>query len=320
MAVTYSLTAGTVEAGFCPVDYQDILEEFALRLTLILPDYYASFVISITTPAAEDQDKVWLKLDGAGDPIGFFFYVGGIWTQIDAPNVHVGLLGGSTNNYTLTVANYPSTSGPRTHDVFIVKVPVSGANTAASTLNLNGLGTKPIMSGGVALWAGALESEKWYTMVFDGTNYEVEAIRLFDVTSIPGGNAGDFLRTRDPGTGVETNWEAPFVGAEQGIPGAGSSASFSHGLTTTPISYSVRLRCKTIDLGYAVGDEVDLHGLFLSTTQIEQPAFAVMANATTIIAIRNSAVTTIQMINKSTGSDAGTITEGSWRVVAYAIR
>lgn len=315
MSVELTLTAGTLPQGFCPTTEQARLNGYAAALSIILPDYYGQFVISSSTPAAEDQDKVWLKLDGSGNPIGFFLYVGGAWTQISAPNVWVGDCAGSANAYTLTVSNYPSSTGPRTNDVFIVSIPA--ANTGASTLNLNSTGNKDIKSAGAALWDGALEADKWYTLVYDGTNYEVSAIKELTVSEITPGTDKQFLRT---GTGPVSQWESAYYGTGQAIPAAGSSVTFTHGLGSTPLFTNVRLKCTTTDLNYAVGSEVDIPPLYDAENNNDHPAFAVYCNSTSIVVVRNSIATDIQLINATTGSDSGTITEGSWQLVAYAIR
>lgn len=318
MSETITPTAATLPQGFCPSTEQDRLDQYAESLSITIGDYYGQFVISSTTPDPADQDKIWLKLDGSDNPIGFFKYVSGAWTQIDAPNVWVAVGGGSANAYTLTLSNYPSSTGPRTRDVFIFSVPA--ANTGASTLNLNSTGAKSIKSGGSDLWSGALGLNKWYLCVYDGTNYEVEAIKQLLASDVPAGADNDFFRTRNVSGTLTSQWESPFVGAETAIPGAGSPATFAHLLPVTPCMVDVRLRCKTSNLNWAVNDEVRLESLFYSVGDNEHPAFTVYANASQVGVVRNSAAAAIQLADKSSGSDAVAITEGSWKLVCYAIR
>lgn len=75
-----------------------------------------------------------------------------------------------TNTYTVTIDNTPSLSiGLR------VAVKFTNSNTGASTLNINGLGAKPIVkAGGTALSSGNLKANGVYTLVYDGTNFQLQ--------------------------------------------------------------------------------------------------------------------------------------------------
>lgn len=314
MSATISPTAATLPQGFCPSTEQDRLDQYAESLSITIGDYYGQFVISSTTPDPADQDKIWLKLDGSDNPIGFFKYVSGAWTWIDAPNVWVAAAGGSANAYTLTFLNYPSSTGPRTGDVFIFSVPA--ANTGASTLNLNSTGAEAIKSAGGALWSGALELNKWYLCVFDGTNYEVEAIKQLLASDVPAGSDNDFFRTRNVSGTLTSQWESPYVGAEQAVPSAGNNVTWSHGLTTTPIVWRVMLINKTAEYGYNANDEVPPEA-FTSTGGTGW--HSTFANSTTIGLVYDSGASGPYIRNKSTGASTA-ITPGNWKVKCYAIR
>ena len=315
MSATITPTPTTLPADFCPSTEQERLDTYAENLLITIGNYYGQFVISDTTPDPADNDKAWLKLDGSGDPIGWFLYVSGAWTQIDAPNVWTDAGAGVADAYTATFANYPSSTGPRTNDTFIISIPA--ANTGACTLNVNGLGAEAIKSAGSDPWSGALEADKWYVFVYDGTNFEVTAIKQVTAASISPGTDKQFLRTNSTPAG---QWESAYYGTGQAIPAAAGSVTFTHGLGSTPLFFHVRLKCTTSDLNYSVGDEVDVQGLMKSNSNHEQAAFACMANASSIVVIRNVDAPSIQMINKTTGSDSAAITEASWQVIAYAIR
>lgn len=318
MSTTITPTAATLPQGFCPSTEQERLDEYAESLSITIGNYYGQFVISGTTPSSGDQDKVWLKLDGGGAPIGFFYYVSGVWTQIDPPNVWVATAGGSVNAYTLTVSNYPSTTGPRTNDVFFFSIPALQGNTAASTLNLNATGAKNVKSANSDLWAGALEEKKWYSVVYDGTNYEVTAIKQIDEGDIPPGSDNDFLRTRNVSGTLTTQWESAYVGTEQSIPAAGDKKTWAHLLTTVPIMYQVRFRCKTAEFGYVAGDEVDAGSLQFSSSQNEN-WFATYVTDSNIGLIRPNVGDPILILDKTSAAESN-LTEANWRVVAYAIR
>lgn len=316
MSETLTLTAATLPPGFCPATQQEQLDTYADYLTVQIPDYYTSIVISDTDPAPADQDKVWLKLDGSGDPLDFFLYVGGTWTQINPPNLWVGAVGGVADAYTFSPTNYPGGGAPRTNDVFILKI--NAANTGACTLNLNASGAVSIKSAGSNPWAGALEANKWYTFVFDGTNYEVESIKQLTAGAITPGTNGQFIRTR----GGVSVWESYYASGETAIPSAGNAATFTHGLSSVPIVVEIRLRCTDAggDVGYPQNREVQVWTGYSASASNEDPAFSVSVSDTAIYAMRNSDAASIIVANGSTGSPAVAINESKWALVCYAIR
>ncbi|MDA8150169.1 MAG: hypothetical protein M0041_03390 [Nitrospiraceae bacterium] len=63
----------------------------------------------------------------------------------------------------------------------VIAVKVANTNTAASTLNVNGLGAYSILQGGIALTGGELPASGWCLFEFDGTYWNV-------VGMAPGGN------------------------------------------------------------------------------------------------------------------------------------
>lgn len=103
-----------------------------------------------------------------------------------------------------------------------------------------------------------------------------------------------------------------FTSAEQAFPAAATMVSVSHGLGAVPFSYSVHLRCKTAELGYAVGDEVQI------TSNID--ADGGRRNATSV---NETSITFTPLINnyflpvKNTAAP-GNITAANWRLVFRA--
>jgi hypothetical protein len=321
MSTTLVPTAGALPQGFCPTTEQERLDEYCANTTIELPDYYGQFVVSSTTPSAGDQDKIWLKLDGSNNPIGWFKYVSGAWTQIDPPNVWYGALTGSANTYALSLSNYPSTLAPVTGHVFVVKIPTGSTNTGASTVNLNAFGAKAVKSAGSDVWSSALVADRWYTLVYDGTNYELTNNKQLLASDVPAGSDGDFFRTRNVSGTLTSKFESPYIGTEQSVPSAGGSVTWSHSLGAVPIHVQVRFRCKTADfLNYSVNDEVDALSAF-GTAGNDQYLSTVIANSTQVVFVRNSGTGSgIQIANKTTGSTAAAITEANWKLVCYAIR
>ena len=58
----------------------------------------------------------------------------------------------------------------------ILNVQVSATNSGAVTLDVNGLGARPVVAEGAALTAGSLTSGRVYTMVYDGTSWQVQGL------------------------------------------------------------------------------------------------------------------------------------------------
>jgi len=75
-----------------------------------------------------------------------------------------------TNTYTVTIPNTPAlTTGLR------VTVKFTNANTGAATLNINGLGAKSIVkAGGAALKSGNIKANGVYTLVYDGSVFQLQ--------------------------------------------------------------------------------------------------------------------------------------------------
>lgn len=104
-------------------------------------------------------------------------------------------------------------------------------------------------------------------------------------------------------------------GEEKTVP-SNSSVSWAHGATKSgavtgkPLDLRVVLRCKTADLGYAVGDEVEV---FVTGSTANQ-GYAVCVDDTNIsVAGRGNYL----MAHKAGSSAHSTITNASWRFVAY---
>ncbi len=104
-----------------------------------------------------------------------------------------------------------------------------------------------------------------------------------------------------------------FASAEQAI--AAGITSVAHGLAGLPQIVRWVLVCKTIDVGYAVGDEVDI---FQSAKQAahDQNNFMGGADVTNVFLL--ATVTTFTLLNKGTGA-YGDATAANWKAKAYAI-
>lgn len=94
-----------------------------------------------------------------------------------------------------------------------------------------------------------------------------------------------------------------------------TAVSVSHGLSGTPTLMQAVLRCKTTDLGYAVGDEVDV---VVGGDAAGENIVAVWSNSTTLgLSVR---VTTINIEQKAGGLSPAQITAANWKFVLRAWR
>jgi hypothetical protein len=127
-----------------------------------------------------------------------------------------GVDGGAVNAYTLT----PSQALTAYANKMLVEFTPTIDCTGACTLNISGLGAKPIITqAGLALTAGDLVSNRAYLVAYDGTSFRlisvtsayVDAVRTYATglafsTALPaqGGNADKFVTT----DGAIASWSA----------------------------------------------------------------------------------------------------------------
>lgn len=154
-------------------------------------------------------------------------------------------------------------------------------NTGAVDVNINSLGAKNLYKNvDQELLAGDIQEDQVVEMLYDGTNFQLL------------GGSTPLLRES----------------AEQAV--ATGVTTVAHGLGAVPRELRAVFVCKTADLGYSVGDEVDAQAL---TTSSALTNIAVGANATNLFAnIR----TTIQL-PRYDNQNVAAITTGSWRLKFY---
>jgi len=95
-----------------------------------------------------------------------------------------------------------------------------------------------------------------------------------------------------------------FESAEQAVPAVAGAVSVAHSMGAMPKIFSVSLRCKTTEHGYAVGDDVDLEMTYASSSTRGGVAFANSTN------VGVSMVGSTMILNKTTGA-GGYITEAN---------
>lgn len=122
-----------------------------------------------------------------------------------------------TDTYTITLS--PAPAAYATGQRFLIKI--GSANTGAATINVNSLGAKSLVKGvSTALVAGDLLANKFYVIVYDGTNFQVEGVVTYsesidiDGGTVDGAVIGGASAAAITGTVVtaSTNFAGPALG------------------------------------------------------------------------------------------------------------
>lgn len=66
----------------CPTTFTELIAELNTLVTSSITGSYTIYILGSTTPAVDDQDKIWFKLDGGGRPIGIYKYYSGSWRRV----------------------------------------------------------------------------------------------------------------------------------------------------------------------------------------------------------------------------------------------
>lgn len=305
-------TAGTIDPGACFGTWQETLNAFAAALRIPFPSGYTQIVVSASTPDPSDQGKIWLKVDGGGAPVGFFYYSGGAWVPINPPNVYFGTDSGAANAYVVGAVSPTYPLAALSQGVFFINITTQ--NTGASTLQINAFAAKGIKVGGADLWSGALKAGRWYAMVYDGTNFEVVGISQLTTSDITPGTDAQFLRTRNVGGTLTTIWETSiFESTATAFPGATTPLSWNHGFSVVPKFFRVVAVCTATEAGYAVGDEVPVEALYASGGSQSCTTWA------SSVAVGFNSTVAVQITNKTTGASVG-LTTAKWNLKAYAFK
>lgn len=182
---------------------------------------------------------------------------------------------GSANAY----ACAPSPAATAYTAGMVVRLKAANTNSGASTVNVNSLGAKTIkcvVAGAVAdLKANDIQANDVLTLVYDGTYFQLAGrVRSWDFVST--GNA------------------------------LAVAVSVAHGLGATPTKVRAVLVCGTTDLGYAVGDVVEI---------MQSAAQSTWSNATNVgVALASTTPTIVQ----KAGTTASAITAARWSITLYA--
>lgn len=191
---------------------------------------------------------------------------------------------GSANAYTAAISPAPAAYFAG----LTVRFKVVASNTGTSTLTVNALaaGTIKKPSGG-NLVPGDLVVNQIAEVVHDGTNWQLMHAR--------------------------SSWD--FISASLAMPGANTTTASAHGLGVQPSRVTARLRCITTDLGYSVGDEVDI--LTFMNTSTGPVGFTVSCDATNVYVTQDTSNNPF-IINRTTPAGHVAITNAKWNLKVYA--
>jgi hypothetical protein len=191
-----------------------------------------------------------------------------------------GVLSGGVYAITLSPAATAYTAGMR------VAFKPDTVSAGGESINVNGLGAKALQAQGAAIVANQLRAGQVVSCVYDGTQFQVE------------------------------NGIGQFATAETAI-ATGTPINAAHGLGVTPSMVRFVLRCKTAELGYLVGDEVDVGVFWFQSGGFSYPGYAPGANATNIFV---SCAQTVTGVMRKDTQVPGNITAANWKIVGYARR
>jgi hypothetical protein len=318
-----NLTAGTLPPPACYASEQDRLDAYA---EAIIAQYSAPPEWSAGAVAPADLSLYWLRLDSNQNPVEILKYnttpTAG-WSRVQTQFTY-GVGAGVANAYTLTLS--PASPGVNqayrtgVSYVFVASV----LNTGASTLSVDGLAVKAITKFGTApLVAGDMVIGQMCVVVYDGTRFQLlnPGFNVGPVNFSPGTDR-QFLRTNaTPATVWESGYITP-VASYLAVPAAGATASFSHGMSVLPLSWSIGIICITNDTTapgdsqYEVGDFIPGNELLFSTSE---SMFTTYANSNVIAMVRFNTLFAIYVRSKTTGA-LSLINEAKWQVMARAIR
>jgi hypothetical protein len=291
----------------------------------IIAQYSAPPEWSAGMVAPADLSLYWLRLDSNQNPVEVLKYntTSGGWARVQTQFTY-GVGAGVANAYTITLSPVSPNAIQAYRTGVCYAFVANLANTGATTVDVDTRGVKAITKfGTVPLVAGDMVTGQMCVVVYDGTRFQLlnPGFNVGPVNFSPGTNR-QFLRTNTtPATVWESGYITP-VASYLAVPAAGATASFSHGMSVLPLSWSIGIICITNDTTapgdsqYEVGDFIPGDDLLFSTSE---SIFTTYANSNVIAMVRFNGAFSIYVRKKTTG-DLGLINEAKWQVMARAIR
>jgi hypothetical protein len=187
------------------------------------------------------------------------------------------------NLYTVTLSPAPAAYATG----MAIRFKTGSASTGAAAVNVNGLGAKALVSrDGLPLDLSQLGSGAMVEAYYDGTSFR---------TTLP------------------SRWQSCLAP----LSASGVILSFAHTLGAIPRVVRFVGRCVTSNLGYAVGDELELSNFASSTNE---QVFGRMVNTTTVSITQSGLTPQLPSLDSAGGRTIGSqynITSASWNVKVY---
>ena len=167
------LTPGTLPPPAC---YDSEQARFDAYVAAIVATVTGGLQWEASQVAPTDLTLYWLRLDSNNRPIEALQWstADGQWVRWSAQLRNTGTSGGVANAYTIT--NTPAMTAPTAYFTGAVYVVSAAANnTGASTLNIDGLGAKPIVypDGVTPVGQGDIKTGQQMVLVYDGVSFQL---------------------------------------------------------------------------------------------------------------------------------------------------
>jgi hypothetical protein len=261
------LTPGVLPQPQCYADEQSRFEAY---VAAIITSLTGGLQWTASTTAPTDLTQYWLKTDTSnpGDPT----YARGLeilkWSVPDAAWVRVfsvpsstGVIGGVVNSFTLTHSPpyITAASAYRVGQVYVFIA--NNAITGASTLNVDGLGAKPIKKRvTVDLAENDILQDQMVSVIFDGTNFQMlSEASTYDLSNFPGGEFGEVLKMVGPYPTTSVDWDSVTFSTAESLASSiaeGAQVVIPHDLGVVPGLLELRWKCKEADGGYVALQEI----------------------------------------------------------------
>ena len=219
-----------------------------------------------------------------------------------AANTSVTLTGTASATVTATVGLAAPISTYKDSQVFFVYT--TNANTAAATLNVNGLGAVPIVSNGVPLTSGTIGAPTVFSVVYKGATF---------ILLSGGGSSGTAGAGSSTAVASYTvNGTNRFTSGGVAIPTSASVLNITHGLAQVPTStrvYLNKIAAETSsDSVVSVGAYVP-YDLFFTSASTPTPWMTISIEST-YVNVNTSASTTLYLAGVGTA-----LTPANWAIV-----
>jgi hypothetical protein len=244
----------------------------------------------------------------------------GVWMMLTPTAIPDTALAGASRNLQVRVPSV--TQATATADEVILRDDSAGVFHRATAVNETAAITASGLNG---LDTGVEAANTWYYLwlIYNGTSLD-SLLSLSDTApTMPGGYTYKALvgAVRNNSASDFQDWmefaeRKRFYLAERAVPAAGAKITAAHNLGRVPAYMRVVLVNKTTELNYAVNDEVPITSAVVHVNNPNQPLFE-SADATNLDVLRWDS-DSIFLANKNTGVTSVSITDGNWRIKAYA--